>query len=192
MRGVSCLFYAPTMKPHPQSPPKPTLSSQPSAKNIADRLRTLRRERGWSLADVERISKGSMKAGVLGSYERCDRTLNLNRAIELANIFSIPLVHLLAAPEKHAPIPTRATIVIDLRRIRTLAQNSSIADGQVLRTISSLLAWIGTRRGDWNGEVMSLRESDRATMALMTYMGEEDLLNWLAQNKLLVTELNRP
>jgi hypothetical protein len=133
-----------------------------------------------------------MKAVVLGSYERCDRTLSLNRAIELADIFSIPLVHLLAAPEKHAPVPTRPTIVIDLRRLRTLTENSEGGEGHVLNTLSSLLGWIGARRGDWNGEVMSLRESDRATMALMTSMGEEDLLNWLAQNKVMVTELNRP
>jgi hypothetical protein len=133
-----------------------------------------------------------MKAVALGSYERCDRTLSLNRAIELANIFSIPLVHLLAAPEKNASVLTRPTIVIDLRRMRTLSEYSKGDDGRVLQSLSTLLTWIGTRRGDWNGEVMSLRESDRATMALMTYMSEEDLLSWLAQNKLIVTELNHP
>lgn len=180
------------MKSHPRSQPRRTAPSQPSAKSIADRLRTLRRERGWSLADVERISKGSVKAVVLGSYERCDRTLSLNRAIELANIFSIPLIHLLAAPEKCAPTPTRASMMVDLRRTRMLAESSVGMEDRVLHTFSAFLAWIATRRCDWNGEVMSLRESDRATLALMTLMNEDELFDWLIQNRVLVTELDRP
>lgn len=180
------------MKSHTHSQARATPPSQPSAKSIAERLRTLRRERGWSLADVERISKGSVKAVVLGSYERCDRALSLNRAIELANIFSIPLIHLLAAPEKSAPVPTRSTLMIDLRRTRSLAENSAGTEDAVLHIFSSFLAWIATRRSDWNGEVMSLRESDGATLALMTLMNENELLDWLTQNRLLVTELDRP
>lgn len=82
--------------------------------------------------------------------------------------------------------------MIDLRRLRVLIEKPEDTDARALHALSSLLGWIGTRRGDWNGEVMSLRESDRATMALMTYMSEEDLLNWLAGSKLIVTELNRP
>lgn len=179
------------MRSHPHSRSKTTAPSQPNARSIAERLRTLRRERGWSLADVERISKGSVKAVVLGSYERCDRTLSVNRAIELANIFSIPLIHLLAAPEKSAPVPTGATMMIDLRRARSLTENPAGMEDPALRTFSSFLAWIATRRCDWNGEVMSLRESDRATLALMTFMNENDVLDWLTQNRLLITELNR-
>lgn len=175
---------------HPQ--PRPATPSQPSAKSIAERLRKLRRERGWSLADVEKISKGSLKAVVLGSYERCDRTLSLNRAIELANIFSIPLIHLLAEPERSAPIPTRATMMVDLRRIRTLAETSAGREDRILDTLSVFLAWIATRRSDWNGEVMSLREGDIATLALMTLLNESDVLEWLTSNKVLATEIDRP
>lgn len=168
------------------------MPTPPSARSIAARLRTLRHEKGWSLADVERLSKGSMKAVVLGSYERGDRTISLNRAIELANIFSIPLIHLLAAPEKPAPTSDRGVLMIDLRRTRTLVENPAETEEGVLRILATFLAWIATRRSDWNGEVMSLRESDGATLALMTSMNENELLDWLRQNKLLVTELDRP
>lgn len=180
------------MKPHPHSKTGPSKLTQPSAISIAERLRTLRRERGWSLADVERISKGSVKAVVLGSYERCDRTLSLNRAIELADIFAIPLNHLLAAPEISAPVPTRATLMVDLRRARSLAENSDETEDQVLQTFTSFIAWIATRRCDWNGEVMSLREGDLSTLALMAMVNESELLDWLTRNKVLATELNRP
>lgn len=180
------------MKAHPQPNAGLIKASQPSAKSIAERLRTLRRQRGWSLADVEKVSKGSIKAVVLGSYERCDRTISLNRAIELANVFAIPLNHLLAEPDKSAPTPTRARLMVDLRRTRNLMENSMEGADRVLQTLSSFLAWIATRRCDWNGEVMSLRESDCATLALMTLMNEGELLDWLAQHKILVTELDRP
>lgn len=163
---------------------------QPTVSSIATRIRTLRRERGWSLADVERISRGSLKAVVLGSYERGDRTINLNRAIEIARIFSVPLAHLLAAPEKANP--TQSRLLIDLRRVRTLAESSTRSEDRSLQTLYAFLVWIANRRCDWNGEIMSLRESDRATLALMTLMSEADLLDWLKAKKLLLTEPNRP
>lgn len=180
------------MKSHPHSLSRPTSPSQPSAKSIAARLRKLRLERGWSLAEVERISKGSVKAVVLGSYERCDRTLSLNRAIQLANIFSIPLVHLLAAPEQSAPVLTRTTMVVDLRRARILAEGLINQGDPIFQTFSAFLSWIATRRCDWNGEIMSLRDGDLSTLSLMTFMNEEAFLIWLKEKRLIVTELNRP
>ena len=180
------------MKSHPHSLSRQTAPSQPSAKSIAGRLRKLRLERGWSLAEVERISKGSVKAVVLGSYERCDRTLSLNRAIQLANIFSIPLVHLLVAPEKSAPVLTRTTMVVDLRRTRILADDLISQSDPIFQTFSAFLAAIATRRCDWNGEIMSLRDGDLSTLSLMTFMNEEAFLIWLKEKRLVVTELNRP
>ncbi len=180
------------MKTHSRLTPRATVPDQPSARGVAERIRSLRRERGWSLADVERLSRGSLKAVVLGSYERGDRALSLNRAIEIANIFSIPLTHLLAAPQKTAPVPTRATMMIDLRRVRSLSEQPARTKDQALHTLSSLVVWIANLRCDWNGEIMSLRESDRAILALMTMMNEDDLLNWLSKERLLVTEPSRP
>jgi len=165
---------------------------QPSAQSIAARIRLLRRERGLSLTDVEKLSHGSLKAVVLGSYERGDRTISINRAIEIARIFSIPLHHLLSAPEKSAPMPTRPSLVIDLRRARSLVDNPARSEDRSLQTLYSFLIWIANRRCDWNGEVLSIREGDRATLALMTLMSEEQLREWLAQNKLLITALDHP
>lgn len=180
------------MKTHSRLTPSATVPDQPSAKGVAERIRTLRRQRGWSLADVERISRGSLKAVVLGSYERGDRAISLNRAIEIANIFSIPLTHLLAAPQKAAPVPTRATMMIDLRRVRSLVEQTARRQDQALRSLSSLVIWIANLRCDWNGEIMSLRESDRSILALMTMMNEDELLNWLSKEGILATELSRP
>lgn len=178
------------MKSDAQTPGTSFKASQPSAKSIAERIRYLRRERGWSLADVERLSRGTLKAVVLGSYERGDRAISLNRAIQLATLFSVPLVHLLCAPEKTPPSP-RSTMMIDLRRARFLMENSTNHQDQTLQIFGTFIAWIANRRCDWNGEVMSLRNSDLGTLALMTYMSEDGLLAWLNRNELLITELNR-
>lgn len=83
-------------------------------------------------------------------------------------------------------------MMIDLRRVQSLAEQPAHTKDQALHTLSSLLVWIANLRCDWNGEIMTLRESDRAILALMTMMDEDELLNWLSQEKLLVTELGRP
>lgn len=173
----------------PAPPAKPV---QPTTASIAHRIRMLRIERGWSLADVERLSRGSLKAVVLGSYERGDRSLSLARAIDIAGIFSVPLHHLLAAPEKIAPVLTRTEIMVDLRRTRTLAEDPLALADPILKTFSTFLAWIATRRCDWNGEIMSLRNGDLSTLSIMTLMNEKAVLHWLKEKGLLVTELDRP
>lgn len=165
---------------------------QPSPASIAARIRRLRRERGWSLADVEKLSRGSVKAVVLGSYERDDRTISINRAIEIAKIFSVPLHFLLAAPEISPPPPAPTSMLLDLRRLRLLMDDPVGNADRTLQMICALVAWLAARRGDWNGEVMSLRQGDHATLALMAMTTEEELSAWLAQNRLLFTEPNHP
>lgn len=168
------------------------MTPEPTTASIARRIRTLRCDRGWTLADVEKLSRGSLKAVVLASYERGDRSISLGRAIEIANLFSIPLHHLLEAPEKSAPSAVRTAMMIDLRRVRLLAKDPRKSGDRIFQTVSSLLAWVANRRCDWNGEILSLRESDRGTLALMTLLSEDELVNWLVLNQLLITAPNRP
>ena len=159
---------------------------QPTTASIAARIRTLRRERGWSLRDIEILSKGSIKAVVLGSYERSDRAMSLNRAIELANLYSVPLGHLLCPPEETPDLP-QTGMMFDLRKAQHFTPEDAIG-----QTITTFLAWISGRRSDWNGEVLSLRQSDLSTLALMTFTTEVELLDWLYEKKVLVTALSRP
>lgn len=166
--------------------------SQPTAESIAERIRSLRRERGWSLADVEVLSKGQIKAVVLGSYERCDRAMSLSRTIELATLFNVPLAQLLCGSEKSEPACLRPTIMIDLRRSRALCEKRTEPDDQLLTAFSTFISWILNRRCDWNGEVMSLREGDLATLALMAFRSEKEVLTWLQANRLFFKELDRP
>ena len=164
---------------------------EPSTKSIAKRIRSIRQGKGWSLADVAAMSGGRVKVAALGSYERCDRTISMERAIELADIFGVPLTYLICAPESESASQSSAGVMINLRRVRILAENS-IENVAELQTLSIFLMWIAGRRNDWNGEVMSLRQSDLNTIALMTFQTEKQALEWLTVNKLLVTALDRP
>ncbi len=65
--------------------------------NPADRLRIIRKSKGWSLQDVERNSNGKWKAVVIGSYERADRAISLKKAIQLIerSINVMPISHVI-------------------------------------------------------------------------------------------------
>ncbi|MEK6649086.1 MAG: helix-turn-helix transcriptional regulator [Actinomycetota bacterium] len=170
--------------------PRP-LFTQPTSADIAARLRTLRKARGWSLSDVEMISKGAIKAVVLGSYERSDRSLSVRRAIELANLYSVPLAHLLCPPETQANLDaSRGRIMIDLRKASRLSSVNP-ANEERIRIFTTFLSWIAAQRSDWNGEVLSLRRSDLAALALLTFTSEGAVMEWLASEKLLLIKPDR-
>lgn len=69
---------------------------------LGERLRSLRRLRGWSLHDVAELSAGEFKASVLGAYERGDRALTVARLHRLAEIYDVPITWFLPGPEAGA------------------------------------------------------------------------------------------
>lgn len=166
--------------------PESALFIQQTTVQIAARLRLIRKSRGWSLNDVESLSGGALKAVVLGSYERSDRAMSLARAIEIANLYGVPLTYLLSTPDpKNLVHPHNARIVIDLRKAKKLStyekKNSEF---------STFLQWIAGCRNDWNGEVLSIRHSDLSTLALMTFSTEAEIFEWMVQRKLLLTRID--
>ena len=53
-------------------------------------------------------------------------------------------------------------------------------------TLSRLLQKIVRTRQDWNGEVISLRSSDIATLAILFDESEAEVTSWLEQETLLL------
>ena len=159
-----------------------SIFSQPTQESIAIRIRKLRKDRGWSLADIERKSRGRFKAVVLGSYERGDRALSVKRAIDLATLYSVPLHYLLAEPEIEVK-ERRKALILDLRRVRT-ADRSDEKTGILI----NFLSWISNQRNDWNGEVMSLRNSDLSLLGLILFFTEDGVVEWLKSQDFLFRE----
>ena len=71
------------------------------AKALGARLRAIRMQQHLSLHGVERKSGGKWKAVVVGSYERGDRAVSVQRLAELADFYGVPVSDLLP-PEDSA------------------------------------------------------------------------------------------
>jgi transcriptional regulator with XRE-family HTH domain len=55
-----------------------------NGRHVGERLRSIRRQKGLSLHDVEARSGHEFKASVLGAYERGERAISVPRLIRLA------------------------------------------------------------------------------------------------------------
>jgi transcriptional regulator with XRE-family HTH domain len=136
-------------------------------------LRELRRKKGYTLEDFERLSNGSVKAVVLGSYERGTRAISLARIEQLAELYEVPVDYFLS----HSPQQVSAemsSLIFDLRRIKKLETLD-----ETLEPVTRFISHVCRLRRDWNGEVISLRRSDTQTLALMTSLDEEELVTQL-------------
>jgi transcriptional regulator with XRE-family HTH domain len=154
--------------------------TQPTPESVAARLRTIRKSRGWTLHDIEDRSGGSIKAVVMGSYERGTRAISLARALELANLFAIPISDLLREPNlRNDENPHFKRF--DQRRIGKLLSES---EDERLGKLNNFLVAIAARRGDWNGEILSLRGTDLDTLTLILEMSQSQLTNWLMQENI--------
>ena len=159
--------------------------TQPTSASVALRIRTLRKARGWTLHDVEKKSSGSIKAVVMGSYERGSRALSLARSIEIADLFGIPIASLLGDFSRTDAINPE-TLTIDQRR---LAELMKFDPDVSLRTLQSFISAIAARRSDWNGEVLTLRASDFDTLTLLFAITLPELKGWLSKNRLALISL---
>ena len=157
-----------------------SIFTQPTPESVAARLRTIRKSRGWTLHDIEDRTGGSIKAVVMGSYERGTRAISLARALELANLFAIPISDLLSEPNlRNDENPQFRRF--DQRRIGKLLSES---DDERLGKLNNFLVAIAARRGDWNGEILSLRSTDLDTLTLILEMSQSSLIDWLRQENI--------
>jgi len=66
---------------------------------LGGRLRAARRQRGWSLSDVESITDGEFKASVVGAYERGERAISVQRLVRVADLYNMAPADLLPNPK---------------------------------------------------------------------------------------------
>jgi transcriptional regulator with XRE-family HTH domain len=143
--------------------------------NPADRLRIIRKSKGWSLQDVERNSNGKWKAVVIGSYERADRAISLKKAILLMEFYQVPVSELF--PDIPPQVSTRS-IAIDLVKLSAVQSEYSAVIQRFVRGICD-------RRKDWNGQVLTVRVNDLQFLAMLLQQAEPELLTELENLSLL-------
>jgi transcriptional regulator with XRE-family HTH domain len=152
---------------------------------ISAKLRALRRARGWSLSDVEKVSRGRLKAVVLGSYERGSRSLSVRRAFEIAELYEVPISQLFSDKKGSSP-EVLGRKMLDLRAINNRVQSEDPAQ-QRFMVLARFTRAILESRQDWNGEVLSIRSEDCRVLALILNIPLTELLQWLDQEKVLLT-----
>ncbi|MCK9928774.1 transcriptional regulator [Frankia sp. Mgl5] len=148
----------------------PELRRRDHARLVGERIRMVRTQQGLSLADVEKKSAGKIKTVVIGSYERGDRMVTVERLAEIAEFFGVPVSVFLAGAETLTT--PRPRIVLNL-----VALHSAPPEADALRRWATLICRI---RGDWNGLVLSVRISDMVHIAAVlstTPGGALDLMN---------------
>jgi transcriptional regulator with XRE-family HTH domain len=143
--------------------------------NPADKLRMIRKSKGWSLQDVERNSNGKWKAVVIGSYERSDRAISLKKAISLMEFYQVPISELF--PQISPEVRSRR-VSLDLTRL--LEDKGEI--GEKLKVFTKS---ISDRRKDWNGKLLTIRANDLQFLALILGLSESATLDYLAETELL-------
>lgn len=154
-------------------------------KICAGKLREIRRKRGITLHEFESLSNGSVKAVVLGSYERGTRAVSLERLEHIAGIYEVPIQYFLGISNE-GKAESEKGFIFDLRRISKRSELSP-----QLASVKRYLAHIAGQRSDWNGEVISLRRADSDCLALICEMGARELTTELRGNGFLfASEVN--
>jgi transcriptional regulator with XRE-family HTH domain len=145
---------------------------------VAIRLRELRNQRGFTLDEFERFTEGAVKAVVMGSYERGTRSISIARLGQLASYFGVSLQYFLAPPKSEiTPSPERW--IFDLRVMRAIDSKSD-----QMESLKSFLQEIASQRSDWDGEVLSIRESDKKILEL--FLSQVGFLEKLIEKRALI------
>ncbi len=143
---------------------------------VGKRLRSIRRQRGLSLQDVQRLSDQEFKAAVLGAYERGERSLSLPRLHRLGEYYSVPIGQLLPqedAVESHAGAVSEG-LTIDLNQVEKLTGKDADVVERFLRGIQML-------RQDFNGRVLTIRSNDLRMLAMLLDQSEKGFSDRLTE-----------
>lgn len=168
-----------------RSDPEPAVDPEAAgdaeyARELGSRLRAIREQRKWSLRDVHEASHGRFTGSAVGTYERGERGISVQRLSELARLYGVPVERVL--PESpmrrgdrdgsHTADAPPEKVVIDLA---ALERQTDPTFGPVRRYIDT----IKLRRGDFNGRVLSVRTSDVWAMAAIATVDPDTFVHTL-------------
>jgi transcriptional regulator with XRE-family HTH domain len=152
---------------------------------LGARLRAVRLQQHLSLHGVERKSGGRWKAVVVGSYERGDRAVTVQRLADLAEFYGVPITELLPrrnpgprSPSGGAPL-TR--VVLNLDRLDALDDPQAGVLRRFARSIQR-------QRGGTRVRSLPLRLDDLKTLALMHDLSVEAMTDRLVRLQVLCPE----
>jgi len=152
----------------------------PIEDHCAAKLKVLRRNKGLTLEECEIASEGKFKAVVLGSYERGTRAVSLSKLSQLADFYEVPIAYFFSSKN----LSHEGRWIFDLRRLKERNDGSF-----PLNFIANSLSRISEIRSDWEGEILSIRESDRLSFEIVLGRERED---HIARMKTMQIIIDRP
>jgi transcriptional regulator with XRE-family HTH domain len=157
------------------------MDEQGDGRQVGERLRAIRRQKGLSLHDVEARSGQEFKASVLGAYERGERAISVPRLLRLAELYRVPADQLLPRSlggnsngdvEIDLTEPSSAAkgdgFTIDLVRLH----ETEDADAAV---VARYAATIQLQRQDFNGAMLTIRNDDLRVLAAVMGRSPDEL-----------------
>ena len=137
-------------------------------KAVGQRLRAIRKQKGYSLHQIEALSETVFKASVVGAYERGERALSVPRMQRLAEFYEVPVEELLPRTGDARKDLANASVTIDLNALEDgTAPNLELVD-QFLKAIQRM-------RHDFSGSTITIRASDLGVLQQII-SGEEGSL----------------
>ena len=152
-------------------------------KRLGARLRAIRQQQGLTLQQVEETSGGRWKAVVVGSYERGDRAVSVAKLAELSEFYNVPVGELLPKEDLGGigGGGQQSKVMLDLRRLARADLDPE------LRPVSRFAHTIQLQRGDFNGNVLTIRGEDLRALSVIYGTDPEDLVIRLEDEGVLAT-----
>ena len=108
----------------------------------------------------------------------------ISRLGEIAAILDVDVMFLLG--QIPTPSNTGDCPIIDLRAISRI----TFERADWLALLVTYCAGIAKNRGDWNGEVLSIRNTDLLNLSFAIGVSQAELLKWLGDKNYLITEID--
>jgi len=142
---------------------------------VGERLRSIRRQKGLSLHDVEARSGNEFKASVLGAYERGERAISVPRLLRLSEIYAVPADQLLPrGSDVEIDLTEGESRVLDDGFTINLERLNSLDDADAA-VLSRYAATIQLQRQDFNGRILTIRRDDLRVLAAVLGRSAEEL-----------------
>jgi transcriptional regulator with XRE-family HTH domain len=140
---------------------------------IGEALRRARKRRGFTLHEVDRVSRGKFKPSSVGSYERGTRTISAPLFCELSALYGVLPDRLLAEALAASQAEGVADVVIDISRLPHLR-------GQEARVVIEFVEQVQAQRRGPHSDVITLRTGDLQILAAAAGIQPRALLNVLS------------
>jgi transcriptional regulator with XRE-family HTH domain len=144
------------------------------ALEIGRALRSVRRQRGWTLRDLAEASGGEFRPTSVAGYERGERHITLDRFMRLCEVYGVPPERIVLEIRRSAD--GRPVATVDLAALERLETPEG-------RLLSGFVRQVEALRSEPPGATLTLRAGDLAVLATASGRTPEELLTTLARTR---------